>query len=116
MGRTQLTITLLGVTAALLAPAPCASARPPLKPPTNLVATGADQQVALTWTASLSHRTTGYTDSGLTNGTTYTYRVTAIDAESPPWESDPSNTASATPSASVPVGTLGPCGTAVSPP
>jgi hypothetical protein len=62
--------------------------------------------------ATTSASTTSYSDAGLTNGTTYTYRATAIDAATPPHESSPSNTASATPS----VPTAGPCGTALTPP
>src|SRR5205823_11590753 len=42
----------------------------------------------------------------------YTYRVTTIDTSSPPHESKPSNTATATPTAHK----TRPCGTAASPP
>jgi hypothetical protein len=136
MPRTHV-IALL-VIAALFASASPASARPALKPPTNLTATAGDQKVTLSWTASSSRNvggyrvyrqnadgtwpatatattsasTTSYADGSLTNGTTYTYRVTAVDSSSPPNESAPSNTASATPAAA----TAGPCGTAASPP
>jgi hypothetical protein len=109
-----------------------------LQPPSGLVATAGNQQVALNWTASTSSNvggyrvyrqnadgtwpttpltttsasTTTYTNTGLTNGSTYTYRVTTIDTSNPPQESGPSNTASATPSAT----SSGPCGTASSAP
>jgi hypothetical protein len=124
------------VVVALLALTSTASAA--LRPPTNLAATGGNQQVTLTWTLSTSRgvagyriyrqnpdgtwpttplattsaSTTRYVDSGLTNGTTYTYRATAIDGAVPPNESSPSNTASATPTAPP----TGPCGTALTPP
>jgi phosphatidylinositol-3-phosphatase len=130
--------TSLLVVAALLALTATASAAATLHPPTNLTATGGDQKVTLNWTASTSKNvggyrvyrenangtwpttplattsasTTTYVDTGLTNGTTYTYRATTIDTSSPPRESSPSNTASATPSTP----TAGPCGTALSPP
>jgi hypothetical protein len=136
MKRTH--VTLLCLTAALLVPVSSAPARPLLKPPTNLAATGGDQKVTLTWiasssrsvggyrvyrqnsdgtwpataTATTSASSTTYTDAALTNGTTYTYRVTTIDTTSPPNESAPSNTASATPAAAA----AGPCGSAASPP
>jgi hypothetical protein len=109
-----------------------------LKPPTNLIATGGDAKVTLSWTASGSPKVGGYrvyrrnadgtwpatalattprtattyADSGLTNGTTYSYRVTTIDTASPPSASAPSNTASATPAGSV----AGPCGRTATPP
>lgn len=83
--------------------------------PTNLTATAGDTTVTLAWTASAgatsynvlrgsstggesSYRTgialTSYTDTGLTNGTTYFYKVTATNAAG---TSDASNEASATP-------------------
>ena len=128
-------ISLLVVVALLTLTATASAA---LRPPTNLAATGGDQQVTLTWTASgsrgvagyrvyrqntdgtwpttplttTSASTTRYVDSGLTNGTTYTYRATAIDGAVPPNESSPSNIASATPRAPP----AGPCGTALLPP
>ena len=81
--------------------------------PTNLTATPGDAQVELSWTASTdnvgvtgyrvyrqgeliaSPTATTYTNTGLTNGTLYTYEVTAADAAGN--ESPPSNQASATP-------------------
>jgi len=130
--------TPLLVVAALLALVATASAASPLRPPTNLAAAGGDQKVTLTWTASSSKNvagyrvyrenadgtwpttplattsasTTSYTDAGLTDGTTYSYRATAIDTSSPPRESSPSNVASATPNAPA----SSPCGTALTPP
>jgi hypothetical protein len=114
------------------------AAKPPLKPPAGLGAAPGDRRVALTWTAGSGAKLagyrvyranadgswpatplattpasqTGYVDTGLTNATTYAYRVTAIDSSSPPRESAPSNTASATPASAA----AGPCGTAASPP
>ena len=90
---------------------------PPAQPPTALVATGLNQSVGLSWNAgnyaasynlyrSLSASgpftkiasalaTTGYLDSGLSNGTTYYYEVSSNGTAG---ESGPSNLASATPS------------------
>jgi hypothetical protein len=127
----------LAVAAFVLTPLALAKHHTTLQPPSNLAATGGNQQVKLNWTASTSPHvggyrvyrenngawpttplatttasTTTYTDTGLTNGTTYTYRVTTIDTSSPPNESAPSNTASATPSASP----SGPCGTTTTAP
>jgi len=88
--------------------------------PTNLSATGGNAQVSLTWTGSSgatsynvkrgttsggpyttvgSPATTGYTDTGLTNGTTYYYVVTAVNSGG---ESGNSSQASATPQAPPP--------------
>jgi len=93
----------------------------PPSPPTGLTATAGDGQVALTWTAAggadsytVNRRTVGgsgyaplaigvtgtdYVDAGLTNGTAYSYVVTAVNAAG---ESAPSNEASATPVAGPP--------------
>lgn len=90
--------------------------------PTGLTATPGNQQVNLSWSASTgatsynvlrgtanggpyspigSPATTSYTDTGLTNGTTYYYVVTAVNANG---ASGDSNQASATPaSAGTPV-------------
>ena len=92
--------------------------------PDGLSATGGDTKIALTWnaatddvgvtgyrvyrrnadgswpttaTAATPSGTRSFTDSGLTDGTAYTYRVTATDAAGN--ESAPSATASATPQA-----------------
>ena len=88
--------------------------------PTNLTATAGNAQVSLSWTASSgatgynvkrgtvsggpyttvgSPTSTSFTDTGLTNGTTYFYVVTAVNANG---ESSNSNQASATPSGSPP--------------
>src|SRR3954447_23956432 len=104
----------------------------PVKGPAALTATAADQQVVLSWPASASSGVTGYrvyrrgadgkwptsplattsaltyTNTGLVNGTAYTYRVTAVAGSR---ESKPSPTATATPVASG-----GPCGRTSSPP
>jgi hypothetical protein len=82
--------------------------------PTNLTGTAANGQVSLSWTASTDPGSsvagydvyrngvkagqttnTSYTDTGLTNGTTQSYYVTAFDASG--GFSQPSNTATATP-------------------
>ena len=88
--------------------------------PLNLTATGANQQISLAWTASTgatsynvkrsatnggpyttaaSPAGTSYTDTTVTNGTTYYYVVTAVSAG---LESSNSNQASATPNAAPP--------------
>jgi fibronectin type 3 domain-containing protein len=90
-------------------------APPPPGAPTGLVATAGNLQVMLTWNASTSATsynvkrsttsgsgyqtvgsatTTSFTNTGLTNGTTYYYVVTAVDSAG---ESGPSSQASATP-------------------
>ena len=95
--------------------APTAPAAPP-----NLTATGGNQQVSLAWTASTGATSynvkraatnggpyttvaspvgTSYTDTTVTNGTTYYYVVTAVSASG---ESANSNQASATPGATPP--------------
>jgi hypothetical protein len=128
---------LLPSAVALAATGIALAAKPPVKPPANLTATPADQKITLAWTAgggkiggyrvyranpdgswpatpraTTPSGQTSFTDTGLTNGTSYSYRVTAIDTATPPRESAPSNTASATPAAAG----AGPCGTAASPP
>ncbi|NLW18904.1 MAG: hypothetical protein GXY81_04360 [Candidatus Cloacimonetes bacterium] len=83
-----------------------------LYPPLNLIATPSHRSVHLEWAVPISGTPTGYkvfrndsqvgttttaltyTDTGLTNGTTYTYYVTATYSDG---ESDPSISASATP-------------------
>ncbi len=97
---------------------------PPL-PPSNLAAAAEDGQVRLTWEASAgadSYRVkrstvsggpyttvaegiagTSHVDAGLTNGTTYYYVVTAVNAHG---ESDPSSQASATPGSAPPPGVV----------
>jgi len=95
-----------------------AGSPPPI--PTGLTATAGDKQVALTWNASTGATsyhvkrsttsggpysqiavptTNNYTDSGLTNGTTYYYVVSALNANG---ESGNSSQASAIPVASPP--------------
>jgi fibronectin type 3 domain-containing protein len=92
-------------------------APPPPAAPTGLVATAGNAQVMLTWNASSgatsynvkrstisgsgyqtvgSPTTASFTNTGLTNGTTYYYVVTAVDYAG---ESGPSSQASATPTA-----------------
>jgi fibronectin type 3 domain-containing protein len=103
-----------------------ASATPLAPPaaPTGLTATAGNAQVSLTWTASAGATsynvkrgttaggpyttpvasgitTTSYTDTGLTNGTTYYYVVSAVNTNG---ESANSAQASATPSAPSPTG------------
>jgi len=94
--------------------APVALTQPPAAP-TGLIATGGNSQVSLSWTASsgaISYHlkrstttggpytqvsaptTTSFTDTGLTNGTTYFYVVSALNAVG---ESANSAQASATP-------------------
>jgi hypothetical protein len=89
-------------------------------PPLNLTAAGGNQQISLAWTASTGANSynvkraatnggpyttvaapagTSYTDTTVTNGTTYYYVVTAVSASG---ESANSNQASATPSAAPP--------------
>ena len=93
---------------------PAAPANPP-STPTNLQATPGNAQVSLTWSASTgatsynvkrsttsggpytqmaSPTTTSFTDTGLTNGTTYYYVVSAVNATG---QSANSNQVSATP-------------------
>ncbi|HEY2175358.1 MAG TPA: alkaline phosphatase family protein [Mycobacteriales bacterium] len=106
-------------------------------PPSGLTATAGDTKVSLGWgaatdnvgvtgyrvyrrnpdgtwptagTGSTAASTRTFTDTGLANGTAYTYRVTAVDAAGN--QSAPSTTASATPQAPTPPPQQGPCGTA----
>src|SRR5689334_7640506 len=98
--RRRVALALCAV--ALCAGAAVALSATPLKPPASLTAAAADQQVALSWPASSSGGVTGYrvyrrgangrwptaplattsslgyTDTGLTNGTAYAYRVTTV--------------------------------------
>src|SRR5689334_8672762 len=111
------------VVAATIGVSGFSGAAPKLRPPSNLTAAAGAGSVTLRWTASTSRRVggyrvyrqnadgswpasalatvgssvTSYADGGLTGGTTYSYRVTAIDTATPAHESAPSNTASATP-------------------
>jgi hypothetical protein len=68
-----------------------------------------------TWPATplAGTSTSAYTDTGLANGTTYTYRVAAYDAASPPNESAASSEASATPTPAPVVKTYRPTGYAI---
>ena len=101
-------------------PSPTGDTTPP-GAPTALTAMGGDRSVALNWadngeadlagyrvyrrnadgtwpaTPTATTTSSSYTDSGLTNGTAYTYRVTAYDKSSN--ESAPSSTTTATPTA-----------------
>ena len=88
---------------------------PVFNPPTNLVATAGNAVIDLAWTAPAARplagykvyrnatflansTTTTYHDAAVTNGTTYSYYVTATYTN-PVGESVPSNTVSATPTA-----------------
>jgi fibronectin type 3 domain-containing protein len=87
---------------------------PPLSTPTGVSATPGDTQVSLTWnavSAATSYKVlrngsqvaapagTSYTDTGLTNGTTYSYTVVAVSASSSSTASAP---VTATPAAAAP--------------
>jgi chitodextrinase len=102
-------------------PQPAADVSSP-SAPGNLTATGGNSSVGLKWSAatdnvgvtgyrvyragaqiaSLAASTLSYSDPGLTNGTSYSYTVKAVDAASNP--SAASNTATATPNAPQPSG------------
>jgi hypothetical protein len=89
----------------------CADTTPPPATPTGLTATARDHAIDLNWndnadavanykvyrgsTSVATSTASAYTDSGLNNGTTYCYWVTALDASGN--ESSPSNQACATP-------------------
>ena len=91
---TALSYTVKAVNAGGVSAASAAvSATPTLAAPTGLTATAGNAQVALTWTAVTgatsynvysgttllaSATTTSYTHTGLTNGTVYSYTVTAV--------------------------------------
>ena len=107
-------------------PTATVTATPNMYAPTNLVATGGDSVVMLTWTAAAGREAeeafslcskdraissyriyrdgaalttvtgTSYSDTNVTNGTTYNYYVTTLYSN-PAGESAASNTASATP-------------------
>ncbi len=108
-------VTYTGTTNHLSSYAPLLSsgANPP-PTPTNLTATAGNQQIVLSWTASsgatkydiyrksgslypyLAQTTgTSYTDSGLTNGITYYYKISALNAGDD--ESTSTDAVSATP-------------------
>ncbi len=100
---------------------PASGATAPPAAPSNLVATAGEAQVSLTWTASQSAVSyslkraatsggpyalvasvpgTSYTDTNLTNGTTYYYVVSAVNSSG---ESTDSSQANATPVESTPM-------------
>ncbi len=101
----------------------CGDTTPPAAP-TNLTATGGDGVVNLDWDDNIESDLAGYnllrsttsgsghiqingplivssefTDTGVTNGTTYHHMVTAVDSAPVPNESDPSDEIAATPQA-----------------
>jgi lysyl oxidase/fibronectin type III domain protein len=91
----------------------CAATPTPPATPTGLTATARDRAVDLNWNdntdtvtgykvyrdanAGVSTTASAYTDTGLTNGTNYCYRVTAVNGSG--GESSPSAQACATPAA-----------------
>jgi hypothetical protein len=108
--RTLIDIQPGGVT--VLA-ADCAASPTPPSTPTGLTAVGRDRAVDLNWNdntdtvsgykvyrgtnAGVSTTASAYSDTGLTNGTNYCYRVTAVNSAG--GESSPSAQACATPTA-----------------
>jgi large repetitive protein len=99
-------------------------AAPPLASPSGLAAAPGDTTVALTWTSVVgatgydvyrgvakvaSVATTSFTDTGLTNGTTYSYFVVATGSAP---SSSPSATVTAAPAAAKPGAPTGLSGTA----
>jgi hypothetical protein len=108
--RTLIAIQPDGVT--VLA-ADCTPATTPPATPTGLTATGRDRAVDLNWndntdavtgykvyrdtSAGVTTTASAYTDTGLTNGTNYCYRVTAVNSSG--GESSPSAQVCATPAA-----------------
>jgi hypothetical protein len=100
---------------------------PPVAP-SGLTASPGDGQVSLDWANNSesdlggyrvyrsssggsfslvsSPTTSAHTDTGLTNGITYSYYVTAVDGSTPPNESVPSSTVSATPAVAPPAPTV----------
>lgn len=108
--RTLIEIKSDGVT--VLAP-DCAADTTPPNVPTGLIATARDGAVDLNWndntdavaryrvyrnsTGVATPTASAYTDPGLTNGTSYCYRVTALDSANN--ESQPSSQSCATPAA-----------------
>jgi fibronectin type 3 domain-containing protein len=100
---------------------------PPLSTPTGLAATPGNAQVALSWTAvsgATSYRvfrgatqvatptTPSYTDTGLTNGTAYTYTVVAVGPSSVSPASSPVTATPVAPAPSTPTGLAGTPGNA----
>lgn len=114
--RQAITSAQSNTTATATPPPPPADTTAP-SVPTGLIATPSDAQVALSWTASTdnvavtgykvrrdgvliaSPTATSYTDAGRTNGTSYSYTVSAVDAAGN--ESAQTSVVAATPTAPV---------------